>query len=163
MSTQSLSGVRPDRPLLLVVAGAVGLIAIGLVVAFVGNRPTPTAAVDPAAPVGVVTGYVSAVRASDADTAYGLLSRAAQSAVPLDKYRASFSTARVDNNQQTRLLINPLKQSGERAEVAVTIITYTTRNDPFSSGSYSQELIVPLVLEDGRWRISQPLEPYQFR
>lgn len=151
-----------DRFLIGIVVGSIALVLLGIAaVVFVG-RPRPAETFDPSSPAGVVQAYVEAVRVGDRDRAYDLLSRSAQIDVRRDTYRERFPSPSGSGDTSTRIVIEPVSETGDDAEVKVTISRFATRSDPFSSGTYHRDVTVRLVREDGAWRINQPAEPYQF-
>jgi hypothetical protein len=152
----------PDRFLLGVVVGAVLLMAAGVgAVALVGSRP-PAVAPDPSSPVGVVRAYVEATRGGDTPRAKEYLSQSARE--ELDRARDGLRGGYVETapDREQRVLIEPLSEGAERAEVKVTVSTFTARSDPFSTGTWHREVVVRLVREGGAWRVSQPSDPYVF-
>jgi hypothetical protein len=105
---------------------------------------------------------VEAARAGDTPTAREYLSRAARD--ELDRTRDGVKGAYVETvpDRQQRVLIEPLADGAERAEVKVTISTFSARSDPFSTSTWHREVVVRLVREGGAWRISQPSDPFVF-
>ncbi len=160
MSDRAPSVRRTDPFLIGIVAGAVLLIAAGVVAVLLVGRSPRTAPADPGSPESVVQTYVEAIRAGDADRAYGYLSRAAKSAVSLQEYRQRFSRGQSASGSEQRILIEPTQVGAETAEVKVTFSRFSARSEPFSAGSYHREVSVRLVREDGAWWVSQPTEPY---
>ena len=151
-----------DRFLLGIVVGSIALVLAGIAAVFFVGRPRPAQTLDPNSPAGVVQAYVEAVRAGDRDRAYDLLSRSARTDVRREAYRERFPTTAGSGDTGTRIIIEPISETGDAAEVKVTISRFAARTDPFSSGTYHRDLTVRLVREDGAWRINQPAEPYQF-
>jgi hypothetical protein len=151
-----------DRFLIGIVAGAIALIAAGiLAVAFVG-RGQPGRTFDPASPAGAVQAYVEAIRAGDRDRAYAMLSRSAQADTRNQSYRERFPSPSDPRGRSARVLIEPVSESGDVAEVRVTVSRFSARSDPFSTNTYHNETVVRLVREDGAWKIDRPIEPYVF-
>lgn len=151
-----------DRFLLGIVAGSVTLVLVGIAAVFFVGRPRPTQTFDPSSPAGVVQAYVEAIRAGDRERAYDLLSRSARTEIQRDATRQRFPSASDSDDTGRRIVIEPISETGDTAEVKVTISRFATRSDPFSSGTYHRDLTVRLVREGGTWRISQPAEPYQY-
>jgi hypothetical protein len=162
MAESAAAARGTDRFLLGIVAGAVLLMALGVVAVFVAGRTPAAPPADPATPVGVVQSYVEALRTSDADRAYTYLSRSAQAAVSLDEYRRQLHRPFVPPTAEQRVLVEPLTQGADRAEVKVTISRFTARVEPFSANTYHRDTTVHLIHEDGAWRINQPTGPYPF-
>ena len=150
----------PARFLLPFVAGAVALVIGGFAIVLTAGRAAAPAPADPASPVGVVQAYASAIQAGDAERAYGYLSQSAQRTRPFERYRSSFSNSGRSSDTQRRLLIEPVSEGPDRAEVKVTISTFAVHGGPLSSSTYHRDVTVRLVKEADVWRIDQPLEPY---
>ena len=159
MAETVASGQRPDRFLVGIVVGALLLIVLGIAAVFVAGRTPSTTVADPSSPVGVVQAYVEALRAGDADRAYGYLSGSAQASVPRDQYLQRFPRFSPPN-EASRLLIEPGTIGPDTAEVKVTISRFNSGGAPFSANTYHQDVTVRLTMENGAWRIVQPAEPY---
>lgn len=160
MGDQAAARAGVDRMLLAIVAGVVGLIVVGLAVAVLVDRQPAGPAVDPASPVGVVQAYVEAINEGDAERAYGLLSRSARAARSLAEHRREFPfRGRVDDRQQ-RVVLELVSREPERAEVRATITSFSV-GGPFATETYSRDVTLRLVFEDGQWRVDQPVEPYE--
>lgn len=147
-----------DRFLIAIAAGAVALIVFGIAVVLLVGRVAPPLA-DPTSPVGVVQTYVEALRSGDQEKARSLLSQSARQ--QLDRSRDTFPRY-YESYPDRRVLIQPVSQSADRAEVKVTISTFSARSEPFSTSTYHREVQVFLVKEPDGWRINQPVEPYPF-
>lgn len=152
----------PDRFLVGIVAGALGLVALAVAAAALAARAPAPPPPDPASPAGVVQAYVEALRAGEADRAYAYLSTTARANVSLDEFRRRLYPPYTSDASAVRVLIAPTAVSADRAEVRVTISRFSARADPFSASTTHYDLTVRLVREDGAWRISQPLEPSPF-
>jgi hypothetical protein len=150
----------PDRFLLGIVGGSVGLIAIGIVAVVLAARGPAPPAVDPDSPVGVVQAYLEAVRSGDSPRARGLLTTSARET--FDRQKESHPRPVQAGGTQRRILIEPVETGPERAEVKVTVSRTSARSEPFSTGAYHQELNARLVREGGAWRLAQPIEPWAF-
>jgi len=162
MASRASGGLGTDRFLLGIVAGSVALVAIGIAAVFLVGRPRTTGTFDPASPAGIVQAYVEAFRAGDSERAYGLLSRSAQTSERRDQYRDRFPRYNESSDSGRRLVIEPVSEGADTAEVKVTISRFAARSDPFSAGTSHRDVTARLVREDGAWRISQPTEPYVF-
>lgn len=160
MSTQIHPIPRPDRPLLAIVAGILVLIVGGLVAVVVAGRLPAAPPPDPATPAGVVTSYIASLRAGDPERAYALLSRSARAAISQERFRRDYGSLQSGGNPQTRLQVETTRETADRAEVRVTITTFNVNDRPFSTSSYSQDWLIPLVYEDGLWRMNQPIDAF---
>ena len=156
---QPRSAPGQDRFLLAIVAGTILLVVLSVVVVFTFGRTRTTPPPDPNSPAGVVHGYVEAVRAGEIERSRGYLTRAARAEAEARDRQSTYRPSRDDN---VRIVVEPVTQTETTAEVKVTISRYYARSDPFSSSTYHNDTTVRLIREDGAWRISQPIEPYQF-
>ena len=153
------AGRGPDRFLLAIAGGAIILILISIVVVFMTRSPRPTPPADPASIVGVVQGYVEATRAGDAEKARSYLTRAARTESELPANRNLYQAS---SDRDVRIIVEAVSETETTAEAKVTISRFYARSDPFSSNTYHRTVTVTLLREDGQWRISQPISPYQF-
>jgi hypothetical protein len=151
-----------DRFLIGIVVGAVALIVAGILAVVLVGRGGPSQAFDPSSPAGTVQAYVEAIRAGDRDRAYAMLSRAAQTDTRGQSFRDRFPSPSDSRGRSNRVLIEPIGESGNAAEVRVTVSRFSARSDPFSTGAYHNETVVRLVREDGAWKIDRPIDPYSF-
>lgn len=152
---------RGDRFLVAIVVGAVALIVVGLAIVLGAGTPAPRLAADPSSPVGVVQRYVEALRAGDVDGARALLTTAARSEV--ERNRDAFAPRFLPSRSAgRRILLEPISESADRAEVRATVSTFNGQGGLLDAGTFHQEVLVRLVRENGQWRISQPIEPYPF-
>jgi hypothetical protein len=149
----------PDRFLLAIVAGAILLVLISVIVVLTTRTPKPAPPADPASIIGVVQGYVEATRAGDAVKARSYLTREAR-AQSEERARQNPYTPTYDNN--VRIIVEATAETETTAEAKVTISRFYARSDPFSSNTSHRTVTVKLLREDGQWRITQPIEPYQF-
>lgn len=160
MTEATAAPSAPDRFLIAIVAGAaiLALLAVGAV--FAATR-APEPPIDPNSPVGVARAYVEALRDGDYDRASTYLTRGAQASLASDRYRPPYPRP-VSSNQDVRIVFAPGRADADTAEVKVSITHFTSRPTPFSASTWSNELTIKLVREDGAWRVSQPVEPYSF-
>src|SRR3712207_7638462 len=76
-------------------------------------------------------------QAGDAERAYSYLSQSAQRTRSLDRYRTSFSNSSRSSDTQRRLLIEPVSEGPDRAEVKVTISTFADRKSTRLNSSHA--------------------------
>ena len=114
---------------------------------------------DPNSPAGVVQAYVEATRNGETEKARSYLTRQARAEVEARDRQNSYRPT-IDDN--VRIIIETATMTDTTAEVKVSISRFYARSDPFSSSTYHNDTTVRLIREDGAWRISQPIEPYQF-
>lgn len=156
----SVAGRGPDRFLLAIIAGALLLILAGVVVVLVNRQPRPAPPADPASVIGVVQGFVEATRAGDTEKARSYLTREARAQAEA-RARQNPSTYTPSYDTNVRIIVEATAQTETTAEAKVTISRFSARSDPFSSSTSHRTVTVRLLREDGQWRITQPLEPYQ--
>ncbi len=156
------SSLGQDRFLLAIIVGAVALIVLGIVAVGAAGRTPPPAPADPDSAVGVVQAYVAALRAGDFERAETYLTRSARESLSREPFRERPPRPSQSPNTEQRALIEPVQVGAERAEVRVTISTFTADTEPFSTSTFHREVTVHLIQEAGAWRITQPLEPFLF-
>ncbi|TAK23355.1 MAG: hypothetical protein EPO26_08930 [Chloroflexota bacterium] len=150
----------PDRFLLAIVVGAI-LVVVGSIAAVVLARAAPPdTSVNPDSPVGVTRAYIEAIRSGDSLRAREYLSPTARASI--EKQPDAVPRYVESPDRRRRIIVEPVEQTSDRATVKVTISTFTARSDPFSSGTWHNEVTVRLIRENDSWRISQPAEPYPF-
>lgn len=162
MSEGAATSAGPDKFLVGITVGAVLLVVLGIAAVFVVRRAPAPAPPDLSTPAGVVQAYADALRAGEVDRAYGLLSRSAREAMPIDQFRRAATMPYRPADNERRVLIEPLREEGDAAEVRVTVSRFSAGGSPFSAQTSHQDVTVQLVREDGAWRIVRPAEPYPF-
>ncbi|MCC6176917.1 MAG: hypothetical protein IT305_16530 [Chloroflexi bacterium] len=148
-----------DRFLLAIVAGAILLVVAGVVAAIVVGRPSPAAQVDPTSPSGVVQAYLEALRTGDYQGAESYLTDTARASLQPGERRPSYVPNDTDD---TRIVVETVSMTDDRAEVKVTFSRFTARSDPFSANTWHRDVTVRLLREAGVWRISQPAAPWPY-
>jgi hypothetical protein len=138
----------------LVVGGAiVALIALALVVVLaVPKGPT---AYDPGSPEAAFQAFYQAFEAGDVEGAYGLLASDVTDQLSLVVYRRLDSEQAWQRSEDRRVVLLSSDRTGDRTNLRLRI-------DQFSGGGLgsnrsSYERTVRLVLEDGAWRIDEPI------
>jgi ketosteroid isomerase-like protein len=139
------------------VVAAVALLAVTALASLLINRPGQRSP-DLTTPSGVVTAYVQAIRAQQADQAWALL--------------APDSTGRPYNKEQfrqyvqsdhgqtgSRIRITSVAQTGDTATVQLEV---TAISGDLLSSSYSQTVTVDLRHQGTSWRITSDPGPWQF-
>lgn len=149
----------PDRFLIGIVVGAIALVIIGVVVAVMGGRsPAP---VDPNSPAGVVAAYVEATRTGDYDAADAKLSRAA--IAQRDRDRTVRRPIGPASDSNVSIAVETTRQTDDSATARLTVTRFYGSPSLFGSNRSTSEYLVPLVREDGAWRINQPIYEYQIQ
>ena len=136
----------------LVVAAAVGLVAVLAVVAGIlsATRHAPT--VEPGTPVAVVQAYLAAVIDADHETAVAQLS--GESPCTVDDFDRAYLP------QGVRVVLRDSRIDGDSAQVRVDVITST--GGPFDTSEYSEKVTFRLTRASGAWLITgSPWPMYQ--
>ncbi|MDA8439549.1 MAG: hypothetical protein M0Z51_11945 [Propionibacterium sp.] len=136
----------------LVVAAAVGLVAVLVVVAVIlsATRRAPT--YQPGTPVAVVQTYLAAVIDGDHGTAVAQLS--SDSPCTVDDFDRSYLP------QGVRVVLRDSRIDGDTAQVRVDVITST--GGPFDTSEYSEKVTLRLTRASGAWLITgSPWPMYQ--
>jgi len=142
----------------------VALLTIAGLATLVINRPTGSP--DLTTPGGVVTAYVQAIQAQDADRAWALIAPEAQNPAP-GGFKRPFSRSEFDNEvrygrRQTpsQIRITKVSQNGDTAKVQLEITDVS--GGLFSSAS-SHPVSVDLRRQGASWLITSDPSPYQFQ
>ena len=139
---------RLDRWTLGILIGVLVLVVAAIVVV-VG--PVRTATGDESTPRGVVVIYLQAVRSGNPERAYEYLTTPVKNRVTL----ASFTQQTNFNTSRQRVEVGEATITGDTARVQVS---YGDSDVLWGGGSYTRTAV--LMLENGRWRISVPTEPF---
>ncbi|MBI3966226.1 MAG: hypothetical protein HY329_11390 [Chloroflexi bacterium] len=154
----------PDWLLIAIVMGAVLLISVGLVMAFVKSEQSE-AYVAGTAPGDVVHNYFLAVNHGDTKRAYEYLSVASRDKISYERFAQMASNWAPADAPRPRLRIDSVQIDDETATVSVTI-RRTVRPGPFGivgSDELSYQSHIVLRREGEQWRIAVPTgEPYQY-
>ena len=154
-----------DRSAWLVLAG-VAILTIAGIGATLLTR-TSQAAADPSTPSGVVTTYVRAIQAGDADRAWGLTAQTAGQSIPgehpreiltRDDFRQQVQSYRQPTGPRVRIL--SVSQSADTASVHLEV-SHASGN-PLTGVSTRQVDLILTRQSDG-WRITADPFPWQFQ
>ncbi|MCI0345829.1 MAG: hypothetical protein L0221_10365 [Chloroflexi bacterium] len=141
-----------------VIAGSiVGLVAVAVVIVLLAERRGPPQFA-PGSPEATLQAYLEAWDAGDLQAAYGTFSTVARSRLSLEEYRVAASdwrTGQGGGDVVNVVLIDRSAIDGSRATVFV--IVETSYGNGLELNSYRSERDVLLTLEDGTWRIADPL------
>jgi hypothetical protein len=156
--------VRPlehlDRSSLLVLAGVAILTIAGVGATLLTSVSSPAA--DATTPLGVVTTYVRAIQAGDADRAWALTAEGTGQPAPggplrpflsRDDFRAQVHSGRQPTGPRIRILSS--SQSADTATVQLEVSHAS--GDPLT-GASSQQLTIALTRQADGWRITS--DPY---
>ncbi|HAX25270.1 MAG TPA: hypothetical protein DCX80_09550, partial [Chloroflexi bacterium] len=142
---------KPERFVLIVGGGvlAIAALAVAVIVAIGGPK---TAEYDPASPEGVVQRYLEAARIGDDNAVRELLSERALRQLDADGIHDKYRPAPLEDNRLVTLQRTVVQ--GDHATVWLRI------ESPGGSGlsldRYSWTMPVPLVRENGNWRVDEP-------
>jgi ketosteroid isomerase-like protein len=148
------------------VVAAVALLIVTALGSLLVNRPNQRPP-DLTTPDGVLTAYVQAIQAQDADRAWDLLAHdvtPAPSDKPLpptwtkEQFRQEVQYARRDTSSRIRIL--SVHQAGDTAAVQLEI---TDISSGLFSGANSHTITVDLRRDGTSWRITSDAMPWQFQ
>ncbi|MDQ6674973.1 MAG: hypothetical protein M3069_30265 [Chloroflexota bacterium] len=143
-----------DRFTSIVVAGVLGLVALGLAVAvlFRGHQPTP----DLSSPSGVVLAYVLAEQRQDPQSAWDLLAPSAQARFDHDRFLALAGRRGGSDSSTREYFTTQSEQITDDTATVVLVRTSVGSGGFFGSGSYSSTNTVSLTRQGADWRITIP-------
>ena len=157
---------QPAR-VVLAIGGAIVLLILIAVAAVLALEREQQPSYPPGSPEAALVDYLDALEAGDADRVYALLSQSAREEVERREkegvgysFRQEIRYAR-DTLRDARVRISRVERRDDRATLTLTIDRFSSSSPgfpPFPSGErYSYERTVELVLEDGAWRVDEPL------
>jgi len=131
----------------------VALIGLGAIfVAFSGQEATFT----PGSPEAAFQAYARAWEDGDLDTARAAMTESARATVPM---RALEDQQLWSEEETARLWIDEVRPGDERTVLVVAVEhTYPAM---FGSDRYVERVNVPMIREDGSWKIDRPMVGYQ--
>jgi hypothetical protein len=138
---------------ILIIAGTLAVLGAAAVVAVLVASPAEPSEFEPGTPEAVVQEYINALQERDIERAYDLLSENARDDVSREDFR-SYTRPWQSPNTMQRIRLTDVDVRNDRATVTVTVETTTGTGINVSRYSYQQT--VPLVREDGEWRIDDP-------
>jgi ketosteroid isomerase-like protein len=148
------------------VVAAVALLTVTALGSLLVNRPNQRPP-DLTTPDGVVTAYVQATQAQDADRAWDLLAHDATPSAPgepvrppgtKDQFRQEVQYAHRETNSRIRIV--SVSQAGATATVQLEV---TDISSGLFSGASSHTISVSLRREGTSWRITSDASPWQFQ
>jgi hypothetical protein len=153
---QQWEAVRPDRFVVWLTIVAALLVVVGLASVLVLQRQ-PAPAPDLTTPDGTVLAYIQVYRTgtdSELESFYSrrLTDQLVNQAPP--GAPKPFSPRQVQAGESQRFQIVSTRLDGERATVTVGITKFRA-DSPVSPSEYTYQTAVPLVREDGRWKLDQ--------
>ena len=148
--------------------GAIVLCVLALASTFVTRLAPPP---DPTTPAGIVSAYILAVRARDADQAWALLAPGANVALPgppgvsgstvtEDAFRQQVSSLQTGSNPARIRIVSSTETNGT-ARVMVEITRTSGGGLPLLDSSPSQVSVFELSRPNGQWLISAA--PYMYQ
>ena len=146
--------MKQDR-FLLIILGAIGLLAITAIVLLFIRRDSQTDGPDDS-PEGVLRNYVIALNQEDYETAYNYL-QDIETKPDYDQFREKL-TSRKEQISQTAVKIISIDISGDEAKIKVALTREGT--DPFEGGHSTNQTVL-LVLQGDAWKLAKI--PYPFR
>jgi len=157
---------QPAR-VVLAIGGAIALLIVIAVVAVLALEQEQQPSYPPGSPEAALVDYLAALEAGDADRVYALLSRSAREEIERQEkqaggysFRQEIRYAR-DSLRDARVRITQVERRDTHATLTLTIDRFASSGPgfpPFPSGErYSYTRTVDLVLEDGSWKVDEPL------
>ncbi|GBD16016.1 hypothetical protein HRbin26_00911 [bacterium HR26] len=157
---------QPAR-VVLAIGGAIALLIVIAVVAVLALEREQQPSYPPGSPEAALVDYLDALEAGDADRVYALLSQSAREEVERREkegvgysFRQEIRYAR-DSLRDARVRITRVDRRDDQATLTLTIDRFSSSGPgfpPFPSGErYSYERTIDLVLEDGSWKVDEPL------
>ena len=144
---------RLPTSVLLVGVGIAALIAFAVIVVMTAKTdPTDYA---PGTPESAFQAYYQAWEARDVEGAYGHLSSAIRSDIDLAAYRRFDAEQSHQRDQDRRVVLLGVDIDGDHAVLDLRIDEFSESG--FGGDRYSHERSIPLVHEDGAWRIDEPI------
>jgi hypothetical protein len=153
---QQWAAVRPDRFVIGLTVVAAVLVLVGLASVLVLQRQ-PAPAPDLATPDGTVLAYIQTYRTgteAELEAFYSrrLLDQLKSQAPPGAPRPVSPRQAQAGESQRVQIVST--RTDGDTATVTVAITTFRA-DSPVSPSEYTYQTAVPLVREDGRWKLDQ--------
>jgi hypothetical protein len=142
----------PLRPLIFIAASIIVLSAVSVAIALfaASDEPQTFAA---GSPEFAVQRYIEAVQDREVDAAYEMLSESAQRDISRSELR-DFIRYSYIQDPDWRIRLTDVNVTGDRATVELTV--EYTGGGPLDLNRYSERQNIPLVLEDGEWKIDEP-------
>jgi hypothetical protein len=145
---------RPDRSVLIIAGLIVALVVAAVAAALtLGSRPPTT--YPPDSPEGVFQAYVRAVEARQPEVAYSHFSKRVKGLMTLEQYQKEYGRPVVTRERNSRLRIDRVEVTGDRATLYVTTEFVSGSGLDASRSSWTQQ--VQLIREDGAWTIDERL------
>ena len=153
-----------DRPSRLALAGVGILTIVGVAATLLTGSSRPAA--NASTPAGVVTTYVVAVQAGDANKAWGVLAQSGQSTAgepprPVlseTDFRSQVQSTRQPTSPRVRILA--VHQSSDTASIQLEV-SHASGNP--LTGTATQQVTLDLARRAGGWRITSDPQPWQFQ
>lgn len=101
-------------------------------------------------PEGTVQRYMQALQDRDFDRAYEMLSDRARTSMSMEQFRIS-QGVQPDGESNRRIRVESVDIDGDRATVRLSIEQFRGTGLDFARDSYQRT--VPVVMEDGEWKI----------
>jgi type II secretory pathway component PulL len=140
------------RHLIYIVAAIIVLSAVSVAVALIATSDEAER-YEAGSPEFAVQGYIQAVRDRDVDEAYEMLSSSAKRDVSRSEMR-DYVRYSYMQDADWRIRLTGSNVTGERATVELTV--EYRGGGPLDLNRYTRKETVPLVREDGEWKIDEP-------
>lgn len=143
--------IRPERSILLIGGAVLALIVVAVVVVLAFGSPSAEE-FDEGTPERALQDYFRALDARDSELAYSMLSEQAQTELTLREFtdQTSFFSNDV---RDTRIRVVSSDVGNERATILLDIERID--HSGLTIDRWSYERTVPLVREDGGWKLDE--------
>jgi hypothetical protein len=142
----------PLRSILPIAGALAALVVIAVIVALVASPDEPETFAA-GSPERAVQDYIEALRDFDVDRAYGMLSEQARADVSRSDFRMYVRYSCVQQSH-CRVRLADVSVDGDRATVQVAL--EHSGGGPLDLNRYTERITIPLVREDGTWKIDDP-------
>jgi hypothetical protein len=145
-----------DRTTWAIVLGSLALAVVGIATAMLVNRGEPP--LDLSTPGGVTLAYELAIQRGEADAAWEFLASSARAGTTRQEFLAR--AAGLGRGSDVRFSVENVRADATTAHLDLVRIVQVGSPVGLGAGTRTVRNPVTLVLEDGRWRISVPSEPF---
>ena len=140
----------------VIAASIVGLIAVAVVLVLLADRRA-TQDFPPGSPQAAIQGYLAAFDDRELETAYDHFSAAARQQMSFAEFEEAASQWRASQGTELTHVVLIAHSTVDGSEATVELIVEATYDGGLENNTYREEREVRLRLEDGAWRLADPL------
>ena len=144
---------RPARRIILIVTAIVAVAVVSTALALLGSRGPTT--YPPGSPEAAFQSYLVAWEGHDYEATYAAFAPAVREDVTIADYRAMVA-GWGDGSGSRRIVLEEARVNGDHATLDLRI-DYRADGGLFGSSTWSQDVSIVMVRQDGAWLINQPL------